>query len=151
DSLDLVAREDSIVAARIAAAAVASAVITADGTSPSEAVEDLETLRALGPSYIPYDDGPKTIWTTETQATLSKTLLPVLREESLPATTRSIFWVLISREGHPEEIQIQTSSGNETFDRAAESFLEQLRFIPAIRTNRAVASWVLREISILMQ
>ncbi len=120
DSLAMVAIEDSVAAARIAAAAVVPAAVAA-ADAPPEAVEDLEALRALGPSYIPYDDGPETIWNTETQATLSKTLLPVLREESLPATTRSIFWVLISREGRAEDIQIQTSSGSAAFDEAAES------------------------------
>jgi len=158
DSLAAVARADSIAAAEIAAAAAAStAAVTAAATTEiredpeARATEDLETLRALGPSYIPYDQGPETIWSTETQATLSKMLLPVLRAQSLPATTRSIFWVLISREGVPVETEIQTPSGNGAFDAAAREFLEGLTFLPAMRSDRPVASWVLREISILMQ
>ena len=148
DSLRQVAIEDSIAAARIAQAAVVPAGAAA--APADDAVQDLETLRALGPSYIPYDEGPETIWNTETQATLSKTLLPVLRAEGLPASTKTIFWVLISREGRAEDVEIQTSSGNEAFDEAAETFLRGLVFIPAIRANRPVASWVLREISMLM-
>ena len=158
DSIAEAARQDSIAAAEVAAAAAAAAAAEAreDAAPPSgdpqaRAEADLEALRALGPSYIPYDEGPETIWSTETQATLSKTLLPVLRAESLPATTRTIFWVLISREGKPVESQIQTSSGNESFDEAAEGFLRGLTFLPAMRDDRPVASWVLREISILMQ
>ena len=118
---------------------------------PVTATDDLEELRKLGPSYIPYDEGPQTIWNTDTQATLTKLLLPVLREHQLPARTRSIFWVLLSRAGEVEEVVLQTGSGNEAFDRAATEFARQLTFIPAIRSNRPVASWVLREISLIMR
>lgn len=152
DSLEAVALADSLRSAEAAAAVGAVAGTASDPEAvEASATDDLETLRELGPSYIPYDQGPETIWDTETQATLSKTLLPVLRAESLPATTKTIFWVLISREGAPVETRIQTASGSEAFDAAARSFLEGLTFLPAIRSNRPVASWVLREISILMQ
>lgn len=152
DSIAAAARADSLNAAAAAASAAAAAAVAENSEAvEAAATDDLETLRSLGPSYIPYDTGPETIWDTETQATLSKTLLPVLREESLPATTKAIFWVLISREGVPVETTVQTASGNEAFDVAAEDFLMGLTFIPAIRSNRPVASWVLREISILMQ
>ena len=151
DSLDAAMRRDSLEAAMRADSIRAAEAAEQAAARESAVPDDLETLRGLGPSYIPYDRGPETIWDTETRATLSLSLLPVLRAESLPASTKAIFWVLISREGVPVETRIQTSSGNESFDDAARAFLEGLRFLPAIRANRPVPSWVLREISILMQ
>ena len=113
--------------------------------------DDVEELRALGPAFIPYDEGPRARWDTETQATLTRTLLPVLRREGLGARTRTTFWVLISARGEVAEVVLQTTSGSEAFDEAAAGFARQLRFQPATRSGRPAAVWVLREFSIVMQ
>ena len=113
--------------------------------------DDVEELRALGPAFIPYDEGPRARWDTETQATLTRTLLPVLRREGLGARTRTTFWVLISARGEVAEVVLQTTSGSEAFDEAAAGFARQLRFQPATRSGRPAVVWVLREFSIVMQ
>jgi hypothetical protein len=118
---------------------------------PSEDSEEVQELRALGPSYIPYDQGPETIWNTDTQAMLTRTLLPVLREHGLSARTRTIYWVLIRENGTAAEVVVQTSSGNDEFDLAGIRVIQRLEFLPAFRSNRPVPTWVLREISLLMQ
>lgn len=120
----------------------------------SESTEDspeVRELRALGPAYIPVDQGPETIWNTDTQALLTRTLLPVLREQGLPARTSAIYWILIREDGTAADVIVQTSSGNEAFDEAGVRFTRQLNFLPAFRRNRPVATWVVREISLLMQ
>jgi TonB family protein len=113
--------------------------------------DEVRELRALGPSYIPYDQGPETIWNTDTQAMLTRTLLPVLREHGLSARTRAMYWVLIREDGTAAEVIVQTSSGNDAFDQAGIEVIRRLEFLPAFRANRPVPTWVVREISLLMQ
>jgi len=149
------ARQDSIADARARADSMAAAIeaIRRDSIAAAMAAAtmDVERLKELGPSYIPYDEGPRVVWNTETQAQLSVALLPVLREESLPARTKTTFWVLVSREGRVADVVVQTPSESKAFDEAAAAFAETLTFSPAIRAGRPVPAWVLREISILMR
>jgi TonB family protein len=119
--------------------------------APSEDSEEVQELRALGPAYIPFDQGPETLWNTDTQAMLTRTLLPVLREQGLTARTSAIYWILIREDGTVAEIVVQTSSGNEAFDLAGMEVIRKLNFLPAFRSDRPVPSWVVREISLLMQ
>lgn len=146
---------DSVLAARSAReepADVTEEALPADEEGAGgEAADDLEELRALGPAFIPYDEGPRAIWDTETQATLTKTLLPVLRSEGLEARTRATFWVLVSAHGEVAELVLQTTSASEAFDDAAAEFARQLRYRPAVRSGRPVAVWVLRSFSLVMQ
>lgn len=131
--------------------------VTEDRTPPpdprdtSDESEELRELRALGPSYLPVDVGPEAVWNTETQALLTRTLLPVLREQGLPARTRALYWILVREDGTVAEVVLQTSSGNEAFDLAGMEFVRRLDFLPAFRQNRPVPSWIVREISLLMQ
>jgi len=145
------ARQDSI--AQAAAAAEAAQAAREDSVAAARAAipTDLEQLKELGPSFIPYDESPGTLWNTDTQASLSLALLPVLRKEALPARTETVFWVLVTREGDVADLVIQTSSGNAAFDAAAETFARTLTFVPAMRMHHPVPTWVLREISILMR
>ncbi len=153
DSIEAV-RRDSIAEAAAREAAEGAARDSARAAEAARAAavpEDAEELQKLGPIYIPYDQGPRPIWTTESQALLTRTLVPVLREEDLPARTRTMFWILVRRDGTVADLVLQTSSGNRAFDEAATRFARTLEFVPAVRANRPVATWVLREISILMQ
>jgi len=149
------ARQDSIARAQALADSIAAVIETARRDSITAAMAaatmDVDRLRELGPSYIPYDEGPRVVWDTETQAQLSVALLPVLREQSLPARTKTTFWVLITVDGRVADAVVQTSSGSAAFDQAAAAFTETLRFSPAIRAGRPVPAWVLREISMLMR
>lgn len=154
-----IARQDSIEAAAERAArqaearedSVAAALDRAGVEMPADDTEDVEELRALGPAYIPYDRGPRTLWDTEAEAMVARTLLPVVRAEDLPARTRTYFWLLIRADGTVADIRLQTSSGNDAFDQAATDVVTRLRFIPAIRGERAVPTWVVRDISLLMR
>ncbi len=124
---------------------------SAPAPAPSDDSEEVQELRALGPAFIPFDQGPETIWNTDAQAMLTRTLLPVLRAEGLSARTSAIYWVLIREDGTAAEVVVQTSSGNEAFDLAGMEVIRRLDFLPAFRSNRPVPSWVVREISLLMQ
>jgi len=126
----------------------------AGGPAPSGSAEvatEVEELRRIGPTYIPFDAGPETIWDTEAEAVLSKNLLPVLRDEELPAATKTTYWLLIGADGRVAGIVVQTGSGNASFDAAGAEVAKRLRFRPARRGRRPVAVWVLKEISLLMQ
>ncbi len=156
DSLAARARRDSLAAAGARRDSIQAEQARRDSVAAARSGalsddEELAELKALGPAYIPNDQGPQTLWDTETQARLTRILLPVLRSEKLPARTRTIFWVLVTREGEVEDLVLQTPSGNTAFDSAARAFAETLTFIPAIRSNRPVPAWVLREISLVMR
>ncbi|MFQ5690957.1 MAG: energy transducer TonB [Gemmatimonadota bacterium] len=104
-----------------------------------------------GPAYTPYDEGPQAIWDEEIQKLLVDTLLPVLRKHDLPARTETLLWVLIGPDGQVADAVVQTSSGNEEYDRAAEAVAVRMRFRPALRAGHAVPVWVIRDISLVMQ
>ncbi len=164
DSVAAVARRDSITAAfrrdSVAAAlqdslaavtlrdSIAAAIEEARAAAPVS--EDLDVLRNLGPSYIPYDESPLPVWDTETQANVTKALLPVVRAESLEARTRAYFWLLIRADGTVDQTVLQTSSGNASFDATAEVVAKTLLFRPAMRAGRAVPTWVVRNVSLVM-
>ena len=127
---------------------------TADASLPPPAPDaeaDLARLREAGPTYTPYERGPRLLWGVESERLLTSRLLPVLREEELPARTRALFWVLVGPEGRVAEAVLQTSSGNDAFDAAAGEVAAGLRFFPATVGGRAVPVWVVREVSLLMQ
>lgn len=164
DSVAAVARRDSITAAfrrdSVAAAlqdslaavtlrdSIAAAIEEARAAAPVS--EDLDVLRNLGPSYIPYDESPLPVWDTETQANVTKALLPVVRAESLEARTRAYFWLLIRADGTVDQTVLQTSSGNASFDATAEVVAKTLLFRPAMRAGRAVPTWIVRNVSLVM-
>jgi len=75
----------------------------------------------------------------------------VLRAESLPASTSMIVWVLVGGDGLVADVVLHTTSSNAAFDRAATDVARGLRFYPAMRGERAVPAWVIREISLVMQ
>ncbi|MCG8466678.1 MAG: TonB family protein [Gemmatimonadetes bacterium] len=160
DSIDAAARRDSIaaqarrdsiaVAARdsIREAAIRDSIEAVRAATPAPA--DLETLRELGPAYIPYDESPVAVWDTERQANLTTTLLPVVRSEGLEARTRTYLWLLVTAEGRVDRVVIQTSSGSDAFDARARDFALRMEFRPARRGGRAVPAWVVRDISLVM-
>ena len=148
DSLATATRGDSLAAAQrdsIAAAALR------DSAAGPDAETELEQLRASGPTYISYDEGPRLVWDTEAEALLATTLLPVIRTEDLDAGTAANLWLLVRADGRVDAIVVQTSSDNSAFDAAAERAAGALIFAPALRDGRAVPLWILREISLLMR
>lgn len=116
-----------------------------------DAEAELENLLATGPIFVPVDQGPEIVWDTDAEATLSTRLLPVLRAEDLPAATKVRLWLLVSAEGRVVDTVVHTTSGNGTFDETGAEVARLLRFRPAVRSDRSVPVWVLREISMLMQ
>ena len=148
DSLATATRGDSLAAAQrdsIAAAALR------DSAAGPDAETELAQLRASGPTYISYDEGPRLVWDTEAEALLATTLLPVIRSEDLDAGTAANLWLLVRADGRVDAIVVQTSSDNTAFDSAAERAARALIFAPALRDGRAVPLWILREISLLMR
>lgn len=112
---------------------------------------EVRELLLLGPTYTPNDRAPRVIWDTEAQAVVSRKLLPVLQSEGLPARTRALFWLLVRPDGTIADVVPQTPAENARFDAVAEEVVRQLRFTPAIRSERVVPVWVIQEISLLMQ
>ncbi|MGH7541158.1 MAG: energy transducer TonB, partial [Gemmatimonadota bacterium] len=108
-------------------------------------------LLESGPSYVPHDESPRTVWDADSQAMLTRTLLPVLRRDGLPARIQARLWLLIRSDGTVADAVLQTSSGHEAFDEAAGEVARRLRFVPARRAGQPVATWVVRAISLLMQ
>lgn len=56
---------------------------------------------------------------------------------------RALLRVLISPEGLPRDIQLQTSTGYPRLDQAALQTVRRWRFVPAMRGDEALAAWVL--------
>ncbi|WP_419943046.1 energy transducer TonB [Candidatus Palauibacter sp.] len=148
DSLATATRGDSLATAQrdsIAAAALR------DSAAGPDAETELEQLRASGPTYFSYDEGPRLVWDTEAEALLATTLLPVIRAEELDANTAANLWLLVRADGRVDAGVVQTSSDNSAFDAAAERAARSLIFAPALRDGRAVPLWILREISLLIR
>jgi len=60
---------------------------------------------------------------------------------------RVLLRVLVGPDGDAREVTIQTSSGFERLDRAAQETVRQWRFVPARSGTTAVAAWVIVPIS----
>ncbi|WP_423926708.1 energy transducer TonB [Candidatus Palauibacter sp.] len=148
DSLATATRGDSLATAQRDSTAAAA---LRDSAAGPDAETELEQLRASGPTYISYDEGPRLVWDTEAEALLATTLLPVIRTEDLDAGTAANLWLLVRADGRVDAIVVQTSSDNSAFDAAAERAAGALIFAPALRDGRAVPLWILREISLLMR
>lgn len=69
-----------------------------------------------------------------------------LREEG-----KVMLRVLVSRDGHPSQIELRTSSGSSRLDKAAREAVARWRFVPAKRGDAAVESWVLVPIVFKLQ
>ena len=95
-----------------------------------------------GPAVDTFDPGPPAL------ATLAYDVAPAPRypRESLRAGHEGTVTlrVLVDETGRPLEVNIESSSGHRTLDRAArEQVLERWRFHPAQRNGRAVAAYAL--------
>ena len=148
DSLATATRGDSLATAQRDSTAAAA---LRDSAAGPDAETELEQLRASGPTYFSYDEGPRLVWDTEAEALLATTLLPVIRAEELDANTAANLWLLVRADGRVDASVVQTSSDNSAFDAAAERAARSLIFAPALRDGRAVPLWILREISLLIR
>lgn len=118
---------------------------------PDSVRAETERLKALGPAYTPYEEGPRLIWDEVAQRAVVETLAPVIESRDLPVSTRALLWVLVGADGVVAAAVVQTSSSIDAFDRAALALAEELRFAPARTDGNRVPAWVIREISLLMQ
>ncbi len=148
DSLATATRGDSLATAQRDSIATAA---LRDSAAGPDAGTELEQLRASGPTYFSYDEGPRLVWDTEAEALLATTLLPVIRAEELDANTAANLWLLVRADGRVDASVVQTSSDNSAFDAAAERAARSLIFAPALRDGRAVPLWILRDISLLIR
>lgn len=112
---------------------------------------ETERLQALGPTYTPFEQGPRLIWDRVAQRAVVETLAPVIEAQGLPVTTRALLWVLVGADGRVVDAVVQTHSSSTAFDRAALELAPKLLFDPARANGERVPVWVIREISLLMQ
>lgn len=133
------------------AAAGSPAKAPADAAVAEGAWRETERLKEAGPSYTPYDRGPRQVWDDEAQRALVEVLAPVVEAQRLPVNTRTLVWTLVGPDGRVADAVVQTSSGNGAFDRASVQLAKRLRFRPATAEGGAIPVWVIREVSLMMQ
>ena len=119
--------------------------------SPDQAAPGARRLREAGPTLTEYDVGPRVRWTPEAQRLLTRTLGPVVEQRGLGASARALYWVLVGADGRVWDAVLHSTSGSEAFDAAAAEVARSLPWHPASLDGQPVATWVLREISLLMQ
>lgn len=112
-------------------------------------VADVDSLRALGPVFTPYDT-PPLLQREGIEGLLRATILPVIQRHDLPPDEWARFWVLVDRKGRVIDHVLHLTSGHASFDEAAAAAAENLRYRPARRDGRRVPVWVLVRISLLM-
>lgn len=119
------------------------------GPSGPVLVTDVDSLKALGPVYTPYDVGP-VLRKGDVEGLLRATILPVVRKHDLAPDEWARFWVLVDRQGRVVDAVDHLVSGHGAFDDAARVAARQLRFRPAVRDEEFVPVWILVRISLLM-
>lgn len=112
-------------------------------------VTDVDSLRALGPVYTPYDV-PPLLQRRGLEDLLRATVLPVVRRHDLEPDEWARFWVLVDEEGRVVDHRTHLGSGHGAFDEAAAAAARALRYRPARRDDEPVPVWVLVRISLLM-
>lgn len=120
-----------------------------EGPSGPVRIADVDSLRALGPAYTPYDV-PPLLLDDGLEGLLRATLLPVVRRHELEPDEWARFWVLVDRDGRVVEHRVHLDSGHGAFDEAAEATVRRLRYRPAFREEEPVPVWVLVRVSLLM-
>lgn len=120
------------------------------GGSGAEAVPTVEELKEMGPSFTEYDVSPRLRRGRYLDDLLDRVLVPVIQEHDLDPETQALYWVLLDPEGRVEEAVLQSTSGSDSFDRAAEIVARRLRYRPALRDDVPVPVWILASVSILM-
>lgn len=123
--------------------------VEGDGPSGAVRVTDVDSLRALGPVYTPYDV-PPLLQTEGLEDLLRATILPVIQRYELEPDEWARFWVLVDRKGRVVDHVLHLTSGHAAFDDAAAAAAERLRYRPAQRGEERVPVWVLVRISLLM-
>lgn len=123
--------------------------IAEEGPSGPVRVTDVDSLRALGPVYTPYDV-PPLLREARLEDLLRATILPVIRRHGLEPDEWARFWVLVDREGRVVDHRVHLGSGHVAFDEAAAAAARALRYRPARRDDEPVPAWVLVRISLLM-
>lgn len=124
-------------------------VIAEEGPSGPVRVTDVDSLRALGPVYTPYDV-PPLLRRERIDDLLRATILPVIQRHDLEPDEWARFWVLVDAGGRVVDHRVHLGSGHTAFDEAAAAAARALRYRPALRDDEPVPVWVLVRISLLM-
>ena len=98
---------------------------------------------------VPVDVAPPDPNANATQAITDANLQVTRRVEPVypPASRRAneqgtvVFNVLVDESGHPQQINIQTSSGYDKLDQAAMQAIHRWMFNPAMRGSQKVTAW----------
>lgn len=123
--------------------------VAESGPSGPVYLTDVDSLKALGPVYTPYDVGP-VLRKQGLEGLLRATILPAIRKHDLPPDEWARFWVLVDRQGRVVATVDHLTSGHAAFDDAARVVAESLRYRPAVRDDEFVPVWILARISLLM-
>lgn len=124
-------------------------VIAEEGPSGPVRTTDVDSLRALGPVYTPYDV-PPLLRRKGLEDLLRATILPAIRRHGLEPDEWARFWVLVDEDGRVVDHRVHLGSGHTAFDEAAAAAARALRYRPAMRGDEPVPVWVLVRISLLM-
>lgn len=123
--------------------------VAESGPSGPVYTTDVDSLKALGPVYTPYDVGP-VLRKQGLEGLLRATILPAIRKHELSPDEWARFWVLVDREGRVVATVDHLTSGHGAFDDAARVVAESLRYRPAVRDDEFVPVWILARVSLLM-
>lgn len=92
------------------------------------------------PVFVPHDTPPQMTNRSEVQRVLEREYPPLLRDAGIGGTVD--VWCFVDENGRVTETRVQSSSGHEAFDRAAENVAEVMRFTPAQNRDQVVAVWI---------
>lgn len=91
------------------------------------------------PELITYDVKPALLNAAEANRVLEVLYPPRLMASKIGG--RSVLWVYVGVDGHPELVRVRESSGYEEFDRAAGLAVRVMEFSPAEAEGEPVAVW----------
>lgn len=96
--------------------------------------------RADRPPFIPRDVEPRLKNRDEMQVALRRHYPDALRDAGIEATV--VLWIFVDRTGTVTRVRVETPSGYEAVDTAAEEVARAMEFEPALNRDRAVGVWV---------
>lgn len=92
------------------------------------------------PPFIPRDVEPRLKNRAETQRALRRHYPDLFREAGIEATV--VLWIFVDRTGAVTRVRVETPSGYDRVDTAAEEVARAMEFEPALNRERAVGVWV---------
>jgi TonB family protein len=92
------------------------------------------------PVFTPYEVEPELRNRAEFGRLLQRNYPPNLRDAGIGGTT--LLWVFIDESGAVQNTRVQSSSGYDELDTAAQSVMEQAVFSPALNREQRIPVWI---------